>query len=159
MKKDKCASAPSAPRLGKRSRPRSRGQAITEFALVLPIAILLLAVAATGGQMLVTAIGLTQAARAGAIAAASDYGAGDSVAQQTTDARTATYDEQGGAGSITCKAGGGIPVGCVSVTDTNGTDFPIQQLAVVKVWETIDPFIPLFPGITVTGTATMAAGS
>jgi Flp pilus assembly protein TadG len=126
---------------------------------VLPIAILLLALAATGGQMLVTVINLTQAARAGAIAAASDLGAGHSVAVQTADAYTATYDEQGGAGSIHCKAGGKVPAGCVAVQDGTGTEFPGQRLAVVTVWETINPYIPLFPGITVTGTATSATGN
>ena len=132
---------------------------MTEFALVLPIALLLLAVAATGGQMLVTAIDLTQAARSGAVAAAADYGAGDTLVQQTNDARTAAYDEQGGAGSITCKPSAKVPVGCVSVADTAGTDYPGQNLAVVTVWRTLDLYVPLFPDITVSGTATAAAGS
>ena len=132
---------------------------MTEFALVLPIALLLLAVAATGGQMLVTAIDLTQAARSGAVAAAADYGAGDTIVQQTNDARTAAYDEQGGAGSITCKPSAKVPVGCVSVADTAGTDYPGQDLAVVTVWRTLDLYVPLFPDITVSGTATAAAGS
>jgi len=109
--------------------------------------------------MLMTAIDLTQAARAGAIAAASDYGAGQTLTQQTRDARTAIYDEQGGAGSISCKPRGAIPTGCVSVQDTPGVHYPGQQLAVVTVWEAIDPFVPFFSGITVSGTATAAAGS
>ncbi len=140
-------------------RGRSRGQSLTEFALVLPIALLLLALAATGGQMLVTSIDLTQAARSGAVAAAADYGAGDTIVQQTNDARTAAYDEQGGAGSITCKSSGKVPVGCVSVADTPGADYPGQNLAVVTVWKTLDLYVPLFPNITVSGTATAAAGS
>jgi Flp pilus assembly protein TadG len=140
-------------------RGRSRGQSLTEFALVLPIALLLLALAATGGQMLATSIDLTQAARSGAIAAAADYGAGDTIVQQTTDARTAAYDEQGGAGSITCKSSAKVPAGCVGVTDTPGADYPGQNLAVVTVWKTLDLYVPLFPNITVSGTATAAAGS
>jgi Flp pilus assembly protein TadG len=140
-------------------RGRSRGQSLTEFALVLPIALLLLALAATGGQMLATSIDLTQAARSGAIAAAADYGAGDTIVQQTTDARTAAYDEQGGAGSITCQSSAKVPVGCVGVTDTPGADYPGQNLAVVTVWKTLDLYVPLFPNITVSGTATAAAGS
>lgn len=109
--------------------------------------------------MLVTVINLTQAARAGAIAAAADYASGDTVAQQTSDAHTASYDEQGGAGSISCTPSSKVPSGCVGVSDGTGTEFPSQRLAVVTLWETVHPFIPLFPGITVTGTATAAAGS
>lgn len=46
-----------------------KGQAILEFALVLPVALLLLTVVSVGGQLVLTSINLTQAARAGAIAA------------------------------------------------------------------------------------------
>ena len=133
-----------------RGRP---GQALVEFALVLPVAMLLLALAATGGQMLMTDISLTQAARAAAIAAAQDYAANDPVANQTTDARTAANDELGGAGSLTC-AGTGVPAGCVQVTDlVAGSDPKMENnvinLVKVKVWQTIDPFVPLLNGITI----------
>jgi Flp pilus assembly protein TadG len=46
-----------------------KGQAILEFALLLPIALLLLIVVSVGGQLVLTSINLAQAARAGAIAA------------------------------------------------------------------------------------------
>ncbi|MHB1575937.1 MAG: TadE/TadG family type IV pilus assembly protein [Candidatus Dormibacteria bacterium] len=143
-----------------RIRPRWRqpGQAITEFAVVLPVAVVILALAATGGEMVMTDIGLTQAARAGAIAAAHDAAATppDSIGVQTTDARTAANNEQGGVGSIQCS--GAVPSGCVSVVDMKAGVAPLENRVVslvqVRVWETIMPFVPIFGNVTIQAEAT-----
>jgi Flp pilus assembly protein TadG len=136
-----------------------RGQSITEFALVLPVAVIILALAASGGEMLMTDISLTQAARAGAIAAAQDAAATppDPISVQTTDARTAANDEQGGPGSIQC-SGAGVPSQCVQVSDLSapgvGLENSVVSLVKVQVWETITPFVPIFGSFTIQAEAT-----
>ncbi len=123
-----------------------------------PVAVVILAVAATGGEMVMTDIGLTQAARAGAIAAAHDAAATppDSVSVQTTDARTAANNEQGGPGSIQCSGGG--PSGCVQVVDMPapgpGLENRVVSLVQVRVWETVIPFVPIFGNVTIQAEAT-----
>ncbi|MHB1501620.1 MAG: TadE/TadG family type IV pilus assembly protein [Candidatus Dormibacteria bacterium] len=133
-----------------------RGQSITEFALVFPVAVVILAVAATGGEMVMTDIGLTQAARAGAIAAAHDAAAGRSLLVQTTDAGTAANNEQGGPGSIQCSGGG--PSGCVQVVDMTapgpGLENRVVSLVQVRLWETVIPFVPIFGNVTIQAEAT-----
>ncbi len=127
---------------------------MVEFALVLPIAVMILALAATGGQMLMTDISLTQAARAGANSAAQAYGNSPpaSITVQTTDATVAAQDEQGGAGSIQC-SGAPAPGQCVQVTDLPapypGLQNNVVNLVQVKVWETISPLVPIFGGVTI----------
>jgi len=136
-----------------------RGQSITEFALVLPVAVVILALAASGGEMLMTDISLTQAARAGAIAAAQDAAATppDPISVQTTDAQTAANDEQGGPNSIPC-SGSGVPSHCVRVSDLSapgvGLENSVVSLVKVQVWETITPFVPIFGSVTIQAEAT-----
>ncbi|MGA9776140.1 MAG: TadE family protein [Candidatus Dormiibacterota bacterium] len=135
---------------------RTRGQAVVEFALVLPVAVIILALAATGGQMLMAAIDITQAARAGASAAQGDYKQGDSPATQLADARTSAQQELG-VGSIRCQSGGSVPVGCVSVSPPTISSTSGETLITVRVWETVDTFVPILgPAMTVSGTATAA---
>jgi len=73
------------------------GQSAVEFALVLPVIILLVAVAFDGWSMLQSSIRLTAAARAGAIAAANDLGPPNnkSTATALADATTAVNNEEG----------------------------------------------------------------
>ena len=119
----------------------SRGQALVEFALVLPIALVILALIATGGQMLMAAIDLTQAARAGAQAVQGDLQQGDPASQQLVDARSAVEGELG-VTSLAC-AGKGAQGKCVTVT-TPANSGPGQTLATVTVWQSVDSFLPLF---------------
>ncbi len=123
------------------SRGRSRGQAMVEFALVLPIAVVILALVATGGQMLMAAIDLTQAARAGAQAVQGDLQQGDPASQQLADARSAVEGELG-VTSLNC-GGKGASGQCVTVT-TPATSGPGQTLATVTVWRSVDSFLPVF---------------
>lgn len=135
------------------ARLRSLGQATVEFALVLPVAVAILALVATGGQMLVSAIDLTQAARAGAQAVQGDLQQGDGTAQQLSDARTAIAQELG-VGSLSC-GGRGTSGKCVTLTSP-GTSGPGQTLATVTVWRSVDTFIPVFGSVmTVSATATV----
>jgi Flp pilus assembly protein TadG len=79
---------------GIRCRDES-GQALVEFALVLPLVILIVAVAFNGWDGMQKTIRLTSAARAGAIVAASDLAAGDSQQTAWNDAVTAINAEEG----------------------------------------------------------------
>lgn len=135
------------------ARLQSLGQATVEFALVLPVAVAILALVATGGQMLVSAIDLTQAARAGAQAVQGDLQQGDSTAQQLSDARTAIAQELG-VSSLSC-GGRGTAGKCVTLTNP-GTSGPGQTLATVTVWRSVDTFIPVFGSVmTVSASATV----
>ncbi len=102
--------------------------------------------------MLVAGIDLTQAARAGAVAAQAAYDGGTYPAE-LPDAITAAQQEMG-VTSLTCTSGGGVPASCAQVT--NSTDPSSgQSLVKVNLWETIDPFVPLFAhGLTIKVEAT-----
>ena len=65
----------SVGRARRRSGGDEKGQALVEFALVLPLVILLVAVAFNGWNGIQLAVRLTSAARAGAVQAANDLGA------------------------------------------------------------------------------------
>ncbi len=138
---------------------------MTEFAVVLPVAILLLALAATGGQMLVTDINITQAARAGAVAAQYQYNqsnttTGTPPATTTCTATspeicfaTVAAEQELGVTSIPCKVTGSVPSGCLQVTFTQDS-VSGQPMTQVTVWDTIQPYIPIFPGVTIKANAT-----
>ncbi|MGC1185708.1 MAG: TadE family protein [Candidatus Dormiibacterota bacterium] len=143
-----------SPRLAPRGTRWRRGQAITEFALIFPIAVLILAVASTGGQMLISAIDLTQAARAATVTVVYDVGQGDvPQTQQEQDGIDKANAELGQ--TITC-SGSGAPSKCIAITsNTTGQDSgtPLVQ---VTLWQSITPFIPLIPSITISSQATSA---
>jgi len=77
-----------------------RGAALVEFALVLPLIVLLVGIAFNGWDAMQTSIRLTSAARAGAIAAANDLGAGDPRSRALTDATTAINQEEGSGSNL-----------------------------------------------------------
>jgi len=149
----------------KHRHARSRGQALTEFALVLPVAVLLLALAATGGQMLVTDINITQAARAGAVAAQYQYNNSNTtpgsppattpctVTSPEICFATVAAEQELGVSSISCKASGSVPAGCVQIALTQDS-VSGEQMVQVTVWDTIQPYIPIFPGATIKASAT-----
>ncbi|MHB8393612.1 MAG: TadE family protein [Candidatus Dormibacteria bacterium] len=130
-----------------------RGQSITEFALVLPVAILVLALAATGGQMLMAGIDLTQAARAGAVAAQASYNGHVTGSGETYAACAATLQEMGVSAS-TCPAAGGTPPIQVAVTNTPDSATGVPTITVTATQQ-IDAFLPIFgSGLTVKVAAT-----
>jgi Flp pilus assembly protein TadG len=74
-----------------------RGTAVVEFALVVPLIMMLVGIAFNGWSALQSSIRLTTAARAGAIAAANDLGPPNNKTTSTalTDATTAINNEEG----------------------------------------------------------------
>ena len=114
------------------------GQSAVEFALVLPVIILLVAIAFNGWSALQSSIRLTTAARAGAIAAANDLGPPNNMSTATAlaDATTAINNEEGVSGvyqhtnaaadnyvslstSTDTLAGTGVTIKVVTVTITH----------------------------------------
>jgi Flp pilus assembly protein TadG len=77
-----------------------RGTALVEFALVLPLIVLLVGIAFNGWDAMQTSIRLTSAARAGAIAAANALGAGYPQNTAQTDATTAIDQEEGSGSNL-----------------------------------------------------------
>jgi Flp pilus assembly protein TadG len=71
------------------------GQAIIEFVLALPVLALLMGAAFNGWNSMEMSVGLTSAARAGAIQAANDLGANKTQQQAWNDATTAINAEEG----------------------------------------------------------------
>ncbi|HEY6537555.1 MAG TPA: TadE family protein [Candidatus Dormibacteraeota bacterium] len=134
-------------------RARSeRGQAITEFALVFPIAVVILALCATGGQMLVAAIDLTQAARAATVTVVSDVSNNDN---QTTEEQDGLDSANGELGQNIQCTGQGDEGRCIAIATPTGGDSG-QPLVQVTLWQSITPFVPLFPNITISSQATSA---
>jgi Flp pilus assembly protein TadG len=74
------------------------GQALVEFALVLPLLVLVVGVAFNGWNAMQVSIRLTSAARAGAIAAANALSTQETTTQ-AQDAATAAINQEEGGGS------------------------------------------------------------
>ncbi|MGH7697168.1 MAG: TadE/TadG family type IV pilus assembly protein [Candidatus Dormibacteria bacterium] len=142
---------------------------MVEFALVLPVALLLVALAATGGQMLVADINITQAARAGATAAEYQYNNGNTIggsapatlpcsagnppSPEVCWATTAAEQELGS--PLQCTAGGSVPTGCLTVSQFPDPTYNSgEELVQVAVWDSITPYLPLFPRVTIKAVAT-----
>lgn len=110
--------------------------------------------------MLVSAINLTQAARSGAVQAIADYN-GDltSPSTEATDASTAAEQELG-VTSLTCKGdpSGSSTLPCLSVSHISGTTSGETQIK-VRIWQSIVPFLPLIPSVTVSAYATAGTDS
>ncbi len=153
------------PRLLKIRRRDSRAQSLVEFALVLPVALLLVGLAATGGQLLVADINITQAARAAVTAAQYQYNNNNFVVGSAPATlpcssgtppspevcfATSAAEQELGVSSLTCHSGGAVPTGCLSLTQTeDGYYGSGDVLLQVAVWQSITPFLPLFPNVTV----------
>lgn len=141
---------------------------MVEFAIVLPLLMVLMAVAFNGWNALQLSIHLTSAGRAGAIKAANDLAAGDSTQTAWNDATEAVNLEEGlSAGSGASCISGSTYQNCdpsgsdyVSFSTTNQTTSTGIALSVVTVQisSPADTLIPI-PGlddlnVTAHGTAT-----
>jgi len=101
-----------------RRRRRSRGQSVVEFALILPVFMLLLLVTVDFGRLFFTTIQLTNAAREGANYAATNPT--DTVTIQARVLDEANVQAQGGQGAITvstaCANSFGTTIACSAAT-------------------------------------------
>jgi hypothetical protein len=129
-----------------------RGQSTAEFALVLPLFLLILAVSFSGSGFLNAVIGLNGAARAGAITAANDVNANPAISytNELADVTAAVNNEEGCTGcytgvgtSGTCAAG----QSCVWITTTSSRSG--RRIEVVHVLHPVSSIIPLINSMSV----------
>jgi Flp pilus assembly protein TadG len=131
-------------------RTASKGQALVEMSLILPVVFLLLVTAYTGSDAMHQAIGLTSAARAGAIVAAHDLQIplGSDVA--LSDAVNAVNAEEGVSNVYT--SGGGCSPNCVTLNQPSGTLSTIT-MAQITVTHWVVPDVALLAGIQISASA------
>lgn len=137
----------------------SKGQAMVEMSLILPVVLLLLGVAWTASDAMHNSIGLTSAARAGAIIAAGDLTLDSSSAGRTTalNAATAAVNaEEGTSGPpalYTTDDGSSLcPLNCVTLTyPTNSSSINLAQITITH---SVLSGVPLVSSIDISAHAT-----
>ncbi|HEY2702668.1 MAG TPA: TadE/TadG family type IV pilus assembly protein [Candidatus Dormibacteraeota bacterium] len=145
-----------------RSRPWTRrrreagGQSLVEFAVSMPVLILLLALAYVGWQALHTVIALNGAARAGAVTAANDVRKGILLAQEKTDVTNAVNAEQGSIAFANVTYGTSCASACVALRHALPGSRTSVAMEVVTVQSKIISGVPLLSGFTVTAQAGVA---
>jgi Flp pilus assembly protein TadG len=127
-----------------------------EFAISLPVLILLLALAFVGWQAVHTVIALNGAARAGAVTAANDVRHGVSPIQESTDVTSAVNAEQGSTAFTNVTYGTSCTSACVALRHALPGTRTSVAMEVVTVQSTIVSGMPLLPGFTVTAQAGVA---
>jgi Flp pilus assembly protein TadG len=123
----------------------SKGQALVEMALVLPVMALLLGVAYTASDAMHSTIGLTSAARAGAIVAANDLRNSMSSTQALTDATSTVNAEEN---VNIYQSGGGCTDNCVTLAQPTGGSSSIN-LVQITITHSVTSALPLLSGIKV----------
>ena len=137
-----------------------RGTALVEFAILGPLIAILVGVAFTGWSALQTTVGLTSAARAGAIKAASDYAGGASLGTARCDARDVINSEENttifqctnpaAAFYVTV-----TPPGTSTSIAASGTSPAItMNIVTVSISKTVSAFTPIAWNIPVSASAT-----
>jgi Flp pilus assembly protein TadG len=139
-----------------RRRREAGGQSIVEFAISLPVLLLLLAVAYVGWQAVHTVIALNGAARAGAVTAANDVRKGIAQSQETTDVTNAVNAEQGSAAFTNVTYGTVCASSCVALRHGLAGTRTSVAMEVVTVQSKIVSGLPLLSGFTVTAQAGVA---
>jgi Flp pilus assembly protein TadG len=136
----------------RRGRRRDEaGQALVEFALVLPLVVLLVGIAFNGWNGMQLSLRLASAARAGALTAASDLPADPNVAptggqMQTalTDATTAINQEEGVTNvyqSTNPAASNYVTISQSADTITGGPTINIVTISISQAPVTLVPFV------------------
>jgi Flp pilus assembly protein TadG len=139
--------SPRPPRLAalfRRRRPRSRGQAVVEFAIILPVFLLLLVIAIDFGRLFFTYIQVHNAAREGA--AVGSYSPTDTAAITTRVQAEKNSQAQRGENPVTvttaCADASRSPIACTLATGGAGAGNTIT----VNVRETFSFLTPLING-------------
>lgn len=127
-----------------------------EFAISMPVLILLLALAYVGWQAVHTVIALNGAARAGAVTAANDVRHGVSQTQESADVTSAVNAEQGSTAFANVTYGTTCTSACVALRHALPGTRTSVAMEVVTVQSKIVSAVPLLPGFTVTAQAGVA---
>jgi Flp pilus assembly protein TadG len=127
-----------------------------EFAISLPVMILLLALAYVGWQGVHTVIALNGAARAGAVTAANDVRKGVSATQETTDVTSAVNAEQGSGSFTSISYGAACSASCVALRHALAGTRSSVSMEVVTVQSKIVSGVPLLSNFVVTAQAGVA---
>lgn len=139
-------SGPAIVRAASRFRPPlhgAPGQAVVELAVALPVLVALAMLVFAGGRLLATSVALADAARAGAVAAASDVARG-----QPGQAESAAVAAAAGEGAPLSCAGDGIPADCVAVATATGGSSG-EPMEVVTVYDRVDTGVPGLPPLQI----------
>ena len=155
----------ASPREGNQNRghrSRSRGQAVVEFALIIPVFMLLLLIAVDFGRLFFTYIQLNNTAREGAAYAALNP-ATDPATLTTAALAESNVQAQSGEGAVTatasCVDSSGTHLDCASAAGGTGAGNRVT----VSAGETFNFFTPLignfWPGGLHVGTSATAAGN
>jgi PKD repeat protein len=141
------ASRPTRPASRRGRQPKSAGQALVEFALVIPVMLLMLAIAIDFGRLFFSYIEITNAAREGAAFGA--HQPANLTQIQTTAAQETSTQSQGGENAITvsttCKDSGGTVL--ASCTLASGGASGAGNTITVNVDEPFTFFTPLIGAI------------
>lgn len=136
------------------------------MALVLPVFLLLLAVGYTGWDAMHQTIGMTSAARAGAIVAANDMQNSVSQNQALSDATVAINAEEGSGTTYKCQTSPAVGScsasacsnDCVTLSTSTGTQSGSAGLTIdlvtITITRSMSADIPLVSGVRVAATAT-----
>ena len=139
---------------------------MVELALVLPVFLLLVAVAFTGWDAIHQTIGLTSAARAGVIEAASDLQNAKPTPQALSDATAAINAEEGAANTYKCQTnpafGSCTTSACANNCVTLGTSTGSQtgaagltvDLVTVAISRSLSSDLPIVSGVKLVSSAT-----
>ncbi len=146
-----------------RSRRGQRGQAVVEMALVVPVALLILALVVDAGQFIVGTINLNQVARAAATAASFSADHGGTTAEVDAQAVNAATVDEPTVVYAYCSAAPVTPP-CVTVNQVPAPAVPANCgvpglppcLQQITVYQAVVPLVPLFPGMTLQASAAAA---
>lgn len=152
-----------APRSTRRRPPRTHGQALVEFALVIPVMLLLVVGGLDAGRLFFTWIAVSDAAREGAA-----YAAGNAAGNPTDTSgisvrvnQEGNVQGQGGEGTTTitttCTDRYGYALTCASAFGGNGTGNTVK-VAVQRPFSFVTPVIGAILGnsVNLAGSATSA---
>jgi len=139
----------------RRWRRDESGQAVVEFALVLPVVVLLMGAAFTGWNGMQLSVRLTSAARAGAIQAAADLATNPNQVQTAWDAATTAVNNEEGTTGVYQDAN---PTGADYVRMTTATQAVAGGITVhvvtVTISDTAVTLVPVVGNLPVKATAT-----
>jgi Flp pilus assembly protein TadG len=138
----------SLPSIRERLRPKSRGQALVEFALILPIFLLLGLAAIDLGRIFYSEITVTNAARAGAVEASyhpTSFSSGGACSDSNRIMCAATRESSG---SFVTVGTGDVAVACSPSCATGASPANNVTVTVTGHFTLVTPLIAFFTGGT-----------